>query len=183
MRRALVVLVCFALLASSLHGGELLLPDGTPLSQSGGLIIGRQGNQTIVSFGGVLLPRKVRVTTNTPHGPVITRFTLPSSLCSPTMPPWLETAPGYLQVDIPDRYGQVYIEDVLVEGSGPRRYFQSPPLPPGQDHLLRLRGVFQLGKHLLIEDRQVLLRAGQWTAVTFTGRGATAVPFPPEAGR
>jgi uncharacterized protein (TIGR03000 family) len=178
MRPVLALAVCLLPLPAS--GGEVLLPDGSPLSQNGGLIIMRQGNQTTVSLGGALLPRRVRVTTATPEGPVVTRFTLPSNFHSPTMPPWLGAAPATIQVDIPDVDGLLYVEGQRVRTDGAlRRYLQSPQLPPGQDCLLRLTAVFGVGDQILVEDRQVVIRAGQGTAVTFDGSRAVAVPRPP----
>jgi hypothetical protein len=180
MRAVLALAVCSCLLPLSARGGEIILPDGSPLSQNGGLIILRQGNQTTVSLGGGLLPRRVRVTTATPAGPVVTHFTLPSNFHSPTTPPWLGTAPATLQVDIPDTYGLLYIEGQKVPTDGAfRRYLESPPLPPGQDCLLRLRAVFAVGEQILIEDRQVLIRAGQRTVVTFDGSRPVGVFTPP----
>jgi uncharacterized protein (TIGR03000 family) len=180
MRTALAIAVCCYLLSPPARGGEDFLPDGSPLSGNGGLIIMRQGNQTTVSLGGALLPRKVRVTTATPAGPVVTRFTLPSNFHSPTTPRWLGTAPATLQVDIPDPDGLLYVEGQKVTTDGAlRRYLQSPPLPPGQDCLLRLTAVFGVGDRILVEDRQVLIRAGQCTAVTFDGSRAVAAPMPP----
>src|SRR6185312_12987045 len=94
VHRWLTIVVGCCCLTSPIRAGEVFLPDGSPLSGNGGLIIMRQGGQTTVSLGGALLPRKVKVTTPTPEGPVVTRFTLPANLCSPTMPAWLGTAPA-----------------------------------------------------------------------------------------
>ena len=76
MRRGLVIFVCSFLLLPLARGDELILPDGTPLSGNGGLIIMRQGGQTTISLGGAFLPRKVTVRTAAPEGLVIsaTRF-------------------------------------------------------------------------------------------------------------
>src|SRR5579859_105579 len=78
MRRILPVLACFFGLTPAMRGEEFYLPDGSPLSGNGGLIIIRQGGQTTVSLGGALFPRMVKTTTAGPEGPVVTRFTLPS---------------------------------------------------------------------------------------------------------
>jgi uncharacterized protein (TIGR03000 family) len=146
------------------------MPDGTPVSQLGGLIIARQGNQTTISLGGVLFPRKVRTKTATPDGPVVTRFTLPSSFQSPARPEFLGTAPATIQVDIPDVYGLLYVEgQKIATDTARRRYLESPPLPPGQDSFLRLRAVFSVGNQVIVEDRQVTVRAGQTSSVTFDG--------------
>ena len=170
MRNLLAVAVCSLLLPFAVHADDLMMPDGQPLKYNGGLIIVRQGNQTTVSVGGVFLPRKVRVTTDTPAGPVITRFTLPSYLHSPTTPEWLGTAPAMIQVDIPDSDGLLCIEgqQIATEKSS-RRYLQSPPLPPGREYGLQLRACFILGDHVIVEDRQILIRAGQQSSVTFDG--------------
>jgi hypothetical protein len=176
MRTVLALVACCFFLTSPTRGGDIILPDGSPLSLNGGLIIMRQGNQTTLSLGGAALPRKVRVTTATPEGPVVTRFTLPSNFHSPTMPPWLGTAPASLQVDLPDTYGQVYVEGQRVrDNGGLRRHLESPPLPPGQTCSLRLTAVFQIGNKVVVEDKHILLRAGEATAITFDGSRPTAV--------
>jgi hypothetical protein len=189
MRRSLAILACGFFLTSSSRGEEYL-PDGSPLSGNGGLIIMRRGNDTIVSFGGAFLPRKVKVTTPTPEGPIVTRFTMPSILKSPTTPPFPPllqgppsaplppSAPAFLQVSIPDAYGLIYIEDQLVHRKDASGLLQSPPLQPGRAYPLRVRAVFAAGDKLLIEDKQVLLRAGESTTVTFDGSRAVAVPLP-----
>jgi uncharacterized protein (TIGR03000 family) len=84
-----------------------------------------------------------------------------------------------MQVDIPDTDGLLYIEGQKVPTDGAlRRYLQSPPLPPGKECLLRLTAVFGVGNRILVEDREVLIRAGQCTVVTFDGSRAVAVPMP-----
>ena len=178
MRRSLTLFACCFLLAASVRGAEPIFPDGTPASLQGGLMILRQGNQTTVSLGGVLFSRRVKVTTLTPEGPVVTRFILPSFLHSPTTPPLPDAAPAILRVEIPETYGVLYLEGELVRSKGTSRQLQSPPLPPGRDYPLHVRAAYQVGDHILIEDKQVLLRAGQFTAVTFDGRGALSVPLP-----
>src|SRR5262245_18921868 len=188
MRPIFALAVCSSLLPLPALGQEIYMPDGSPLSKNAGLIFLRQGNQTTVSLGGALFQRRVRVTTDTPAGPVITRFVLPSNLHSPTMPEWLglgAAAAATIQVDIPDIYGVLYIEDQkIATESELRRYLQSPPLPPGADRSLRLRAVFRMGDRIVIEDRQVPIRAGQTSAVTFYGSQAIAAavrPARPEA--
>jgi uncharacterized protein (TIGR03000 family) len=176
MRKLLAVAACSLLLPFWANAEDLMMPDGQPLKYNGGLIIVRQGNQTTVSVGGVFLPRKVRVTTETPAGPVVTRFTLPSYLHSPTTPEWLGTAPAMIQVDIPDSDGLLCIEgqQIATEKSA-RRYLQSPPLPPGTNYELHLRACFIVGDRVVVEDRQVLIRAGQHSNVTFDGSQPVAV--------
>jgi len=170
MKKLHAVAVCSLLLPLAANADDLMMPDGQPLKYNGGLIIVRQGNQTTVSVGGVFLPRKVRVTTDTPAGPVVTRFTLPSYLHSPTTPEWLGTAPAMIQVDIPDSDGLLCIEgqQIATEKSS-RRYLQSPPLPPGSSFELHLRACFIVGDRVVVEDRQVLIRAGEHASVTFDG--------------
>lgn len=179
MRRALPVLVCCLFLTSSLRAQDVILPDGSPLSENGGLIIMRRGDQTIVSFGGALLPRKVRVSTATPEGPVVTRFTMPANSLSPTKQPFPPptTAPALVRVSIPDPHGIVYVEGQLVRTTADR-LLESPPLPLGVDHPLRLSAVFQVGDRIFVEDRTLTLRAGECTAVTFDGSGGVSVLAP-----
>jgi uncharacterized protein (TIGR03000 family) len=144
----------------------------------GGLIVIRQGDQVTRSLGGAFFPRQVTVTQATPEGPVVQRFTLPSNFYGLTPLPMTECAPGLVQVAIPDNNGIVYIEGELIRSAGTSRQFQSPPLPPGRAYPLHGRAAFKVGDNLLIEDQQVLLRAGQVTAVTFTGSRAISVPLP-----
>jgi uncharacterized protein (TIGR03000 family) len=170
MRKLFAVAVCSLLLPLAANADDLMMPDGQPLKYNGGLIIVRQGNQTTVSVGGVFLPRKVKVTTDTVAGPVVTRFTLPSYLHSPTTPEWLGTAPAMIEVDIPDRDGLLCIEgQQIAKEKSSRRYLQSPPLPPGTNYTLHLRACFIMGDRVVVEDRQVQLRAGEHASVTFDG--------------
>jgi uncharacterized protein (TIGR03000 family) len=180
MRRALAVLTCVLGVVPETYGEEPIFPDGTPARLQGGLMIIRQGDQTTLSLGGVLFARRVRVMTSTPEGPVVSHFTLPSFLCSPNALPLPDAAPALLRIEIPDVYGNLYIEGDLFRGAGMVRQLQSPPLPPGKAYPLRLRAAYQAGNNLLIEDRQVVLRAGQSNLVNFDGASAISVPLPKE---
>jgi uncharacterized protein (TIGR03000 family) len=178
LRRTWPLLACFLLINPPTQGGEIIFPDGTPASVNGGLMIIRQGDQTIRSLGGGLFPRRVTVTQATPEGPAVARFTLPSTFYGWTPLPMTEWAPGIVHVAIPDSNGIVYIEGDLIRSEGTLRQFQSPPLPPGKAYPLHVRAAFKVGDNLLIEGQQVLLRAGQVTAVTFSGSRAISVPLP-----
>src|SRR4051794_31001794 len=116
MRRALVIVV-FCCAVPAARADEPLMPDGTAMRYYGGLHIYRQGDQTVSSFGGVFFPRKVKVETPTPQGPVVTRFTFPSAFKSSTTPDWIGAAaaarpdaPAWLRVSIPDPDGILYVE-------------------------------------------------------------------------
>src|SRR5262249_40027798 len=127
--------------------------------------------------GGVLAPGKVKVTTLSPEGPVVSRFTFPAGSGSPAAPPFPQALPASLYVEMPDPNGLLYIEDELIRSHGTARRLQSPPLPRGSTRTLRLRAAFKVGDRLLIEDQQVVLRAGASAVVTFDGRRAVSVPF------
>jgi len=176
MRRTLAILACFFILSTTTHGEDVIFPpDDIPASQLGGLIIIRQGNQTTVSVGGVLLPRKVKVKTVTPEGPVVARFKLPSAFQSPTRQRLPESAPASLRVEIPDADGLLYVEGELIHGDGTARLLQSPPMPPGAACPLHIRAAFKVGDHFFIEDKQILIRAGEGATATFDGSKAMVV--------
>jgi uncharacterized protein (TIGR03000 family) len=96
---------------------------------------------------------------------------------SPVTPPLPQSAPASLRVEIPDEFGLLYIDGDQVRTKGTTRQLESPLLHPGKDFPTRVRAVFAIGDKLLIEDRDVLLRAGEATAVTFDGSRAIAVPL------
>ncbi len=171
MRRFVAICACCLLLAPPSRGGDPIFEtDGeTPANLLGGLIFMRQGNQTTLSLGGVFLPRTVKVTTDTPQGPVVARFVIPSFFHMPDQPPLPGAAPACLRVETPDPDGMIYVEGALLRGDGKVRQLQSPPLPPGEAFPLHLRAVFQVGDNLLIQDKKVLIRAGESAAVTFDG--------------
>ena len=195
MRHALPVLAGFFFFASPLFAqydpiyaqsdpGSVRMPlaERTPPAMLGGLMIMRDGNQTTMSLGGILFPRKVKVTTNTPAGPITTRFVLPSAFHSPNAVPLPGAAPALLQVERPDVFGIIYIEGQLIVSHGMTRRLESPPLPPGLDHPLKLRAAFAVGDKLLIEDQTILLRAGESLRVTFDGSRAIAFALPRAPG-
>jgi uncharacterized protein (TIGR03000 family) len=169
--------------------------DDTPGSVPGGLVFIRRGNQRVWRFGGAALPMRVKVTEPGPDGPVVTRMVLPSSGQSPLVPlalqhqavpvappsPAVPVAPpprACVQVQMPDPNGLLYLDGRLTDTDGTSRQVLSPALEPGQSHVFRLRAAFKVGEALLIEDKDVVVRSGQLTAVTFDGARATAVPLP-----
>ena len=179
MRRLLAIVACCSFTPPT-QGEDVIFPDGSHAKDFGGLMIIRQGNQTTVALGGVLFPRKVKVTAATSEGPIITRFTLPSFFQSPTTTDFLDAAPASLRVEIPDTYGVLYLEGELLRSKGTSRQLVSPLLSPGTSYPIHLRAVFQVGDRLLIEDKQIVLRSGESTAVTFDGSRAISVALPRE---
>lgn len=178
MRRIFAILVCSTFFVITTRGEDVIFPgDDIPASQLGGLIIIRKGNQTTVSVGGVLFPRRVKVKTAAPEGPVVAHFKLPSAFQSPTRLPLPESAPAFLRVEVPDPDGLLYVEGELIHGDGMVRLLQSPPMPPGAACPLHLRAAFKVGDRFFIEDKQVLLRAGDGVAATFDGSQAASVPL------
>jgi uncharacterized protein (TIGR03000 family) len=159
-------------------GGELTNPDGIPLSALGGLIIIREWDRCTFSLGGALFPRSVRFRQATPDGPITTRFTLPANFQGSAPGLFWEMVPAVIQVQIPDNNGLIYIEDELIRSTGTVRQLLSPPLPPGKDYALHLRGAFKSGDKLLIEEKMIAIRAGQTTSLSFDGSGAVAVFLP-----
>ncbi len=177
MRQLTAILACSLILPSALRADEVTFGWGMSTSNLGGLMIVRQGGQTTFSLGGVVFGRHVKTKTLTPDGPVVTRFKLPSALHSPNAMPFLEKAPATILVDIPDQIGLLYLDGELLPTKGVSRQLESPPLPPGKEFPLKLRGVFAAGDHLLIEDKMLLLRAGESVRVSFDGSRAVAVPL------
>ncbi len=176
MRRTLAILACSFLLSTVTRGADVIFPpDDIPASQLGGLIIVRQGNQTTVSLGGVLFPRKVRVKTAGPEGPVVAHFKLPSAFQSPIRLPLPEAAPASLRVELPDPYGLLYVEGELIQGDGAIRSLESPPIAPGAACPIHLRAAFKIGDRFIIEDKQVILRSGEAAAAAFDGSQAAFV--------
>jgi hypothetical protein len=184
MRRIAAIIASCFLITLPGSAQETFNPDGIPLSAMGGLIIIRQGNQTIMSLGGGIFPRRVKVVTATPEGPVVTRFSLPSSWVSPTSP-LAVLAPANLRVEIPDPDGVLYIEieGELIRSKGISRQLQSPSIPVGTHFPLQVRAAFKVGDNLLIEDKQILLHAGESTTVIFDGRTALSVPLQVEEAK
>jgi hypothetical protein len=170
----LLLLVSFAVFTGLARGDEPLSPDGTPLRAQGGLIIARKNNQTAISLGGAFLPRRVRVVTRTPEGPVVSRFSLPSTFQGPGVAPLPQCVPAMLRLEMPDPYGVLCIEGQLIDTLGAVRFLQSPPLAPGMTYNLHVRVAFKVGERLLVEDREIPIHSGERLAVRFDGSRAAA---------
>jgi hypothetical protein len=157
------------------YDGEWISPDGRPASTLGGVIFARQGNQTVLSTGGAVFPRRVQVTTDPP---AITPFALPGMGGAAGQLPVPNGVPGVLRVGLPDPSGLLYLDKELIRSTGSWRRLQSPPLAPGQSYPLQVRAAFKVGDNLLIEDKEVVMRPGVETIVSFDGSRATSVPLP-----
>jgi hypothetical protein len=180
--------------------------DDTPGAQPGGIVFGRQNGQWFFRIGGGLLPMRVRTTEWGPDGPVKTWTVYPSAAQSswlpltlqhhpvpgaaaspaaspiPAVPPAPASDRAYAQVSIPDPIGLLYIDGRLTETRGTARRIESPSVAPGTAHVFRLRAAFQLGENLLIEEKEVVVRAGQVADVTFDGQRTRSVPLPRSGG-
>jgi uncharacterized protein (TIGR03000 family) len=88
------------------------------------------------------------------------------------------SARACVQVSIPDPIGLLYIDGRLTDTRGESRRIESPVLEPGKVHVFRLRAAFKAGENLLIEEKEVAVRAGQLATVTFDGSGAVSVALP-----
>jgi uncharacterized protein (TIGR03000 family) len=170
--------------------------DDTPGAVPGGIVFGRQGGRWFLRTGGGLLPMQVRTSEWGPDGRVTTKTVYPSAAQSSWLPltlqhqavPGAEPSPAApampapdracAQVNIPDPIGLLYIDGRLTETRGTARRIESPPLTPGATHTFRLRAAFQVGERLLIEEKDVVVRAGQTADVAFDGARATSVPLP-----
>ncbi len=177
MARILAALICGICLAQQTLAQEPIFADQTPASLFGGLIIVRRGDQTTWSVGGVMFPRHVKIVTNGPEGKVATRFTLPSGFRGPAMPFVPDAAPALIQVELPDKFGLIYIEGAQVPSTGTSRQLESPVLMPGRVYTLHLRAAYALAGKLLIEDKAIPIRAGETTTVTFNGSTPIVEPI------
>jgi hypothetical protein len=179
MRRTLVALFSSLFFATPLFADEVpLFGWGGAPEHLGGLMIVRQGGQTSKSLGGILFNRRVKLTTATPEGPVVTRFLLPSALHSPTAVPVPGMSPASLHVEIPDNFGLLYIDgEMLKSAASTARLLETQPLAPGKNYSLKVRGVYAIGDTLLIEEKTITLTAGQSARISFDGNGAIAVPL------
>jgi uncharacterized protein (TIGR03000 family) len=177
MRRVLTLFILCFVLPAPVFADEIIFPDGSSSNNPGGLMIIRKGNQTTWSVGGAFLSRHVKVVTNTPEGKVIARFKMPSVFHDPNPAPLPSASPALVQVEIPDVHGQLFIDGELVRTQGGSRQLESPRLPLGKAYPLRIRGVYVVGDQFFIEDRQVMIRAGETTAITFDGKDAIRVPL------
>jgi uncharacterized protein (TIGR03000 family) len=206
MRSTLAILIC-GLLAPSAFAQPVVFPDNTTSDQPGGLIIIRKGNQTTWALGGAFLPQSVKVVTRTPDGGKdIVRFHMPSVFQNPYAPPlstvvpppggiaplpggvvppaeWkgpppVPAAPAAVQVTVPDPHALLFVDGELVRTRGTTRQLESPALPPGKTYPLRVRAAYVVGNNFVIEDREVLIRAGENASVTFDGARALVVPLP-----
>lgn len=174
--RPIAILACCVVAASSARGDESISQNDYATAYYGGLIIGGQRGQSVVSLGGAIFRRRVNVITATPDGPVATKFTLPSPFHTPNTPPSPFLAPATIRMDVPASDGIIYIEGALIRTHGTTRYFESPPLSPGTSYSLQIRSAYRSGDRVLIEDRQVTVRAGALTTVSFDGTRAYSVP-------
>jgi uncharacterized protein (TIGR03000 family) len=182
MRRILAVLAC-PLLLPTITFAQLDGPGPFGYNQSyipSGITIIRQGNQTTWSAGGLMLPRTVKVVTRLPEGKDVARFKFASALHEPFPAPTPTGAPATLQIHIPDPYGLVQVDGELIRGNGVDRQILSPKLPPGRAYPLRVRGAYIVGDQFVIEDREVMVRAGEATTVVFDGTRALRVPMQKE---
>jgi uncharacterized protein (TIGR03000 family) len=177
MRRVLAILVCSFCSTSSAFAQPIVFPDDRTSDIPGGLMIIRKGNQTTWSLGGAFLPRQVKVVTKTTEGKEITRFKMPSVFQDPYAPPLSTLIPAAVRVEVPDPDALLFIEGERVRVSGASRQLESPGLAPGKAYPLRLRAAYVVGDNFLIEDKEITIRAGESTGVTFDGSRAVIVPL------
>jgi hypothetical protein len=156
--------------------------DDTPGAVPGGLVVIRKDGRWIVRLGGALLPMRVRVTEPGPNGSV-TRTVLPSAAQSSLVPLALQhqavpssPAPAAtgLRVRVPDPIGLLYVDGRLTDTRGESRIIEMTD----KTQVVRLRAAFKAGDNLLIEEKEVVVRAGGLTEVNFDGARATSVPLP-----
>jgi hypothetical protein len=143
-------------------------------------MIVRKGGQTSMTFGGVIFDRRVKLVSPTPEGPLVTRILLPSALHSPTAAPVPGMSPASLHVEIPDKFGLLYIDGRIVKSpASTTRVLETQPLTRSKIYSLSVRGVYAIGDKLLIEEKTITLTAGQSTQINFDGNGAIVVPLRP----
>jgi hypothetical protein len=95
------------------------------------------------------------------------------------LPPEPTATQVRIDVATPDPYGLLYVNgEKTFSGI---RYYLADQVAAGKSHTFQLRAAFRVGNDLLIEDRQVDVRAGQSVVVQFEGKNAMRVPLPAEA--
>lgn len=115
-----------------------------------------------------------------PEGAVVTRFTLPGNAQERSInlaPLFDNSQPAGIWVEVPEDFSMLYLEGELVRGQGKKRALMSPPLVPGKPCSLRLRATSIIGTNFVVEDRQVVIQAGQVVSVTFDGSSPLVVPM------
>lgn len=84
--------------------------------------------------------------------------------------PALDPDRAYIRLDVPAA-ALVFVENVLMRSTSARRLFRSPPIERDRDHVYRIRAVDGPRE----ETREVVVRAGAVTAVSFANLGGTGI--------
>ena len=178
MRSTAALLTCCAFFLPQASADELLNADDMPYSVLGGIMIFRQGDQRGIAVGGAMFPRRIRTSTITPDGKVVTRYILPSNFQGPPTPFLNRLQPAHLHVELPDANWLLYIDGHLLPDQGAVRELKSSPLEAGKVYTFHLHAACKVGANVLLEEREVLVRPGERTVVTFDGTRAAPVSLP-----
>jgi hypothetical protein len=141
----------------------------------GGTVAYRTKDQTIWSFGGVLLPRCVTVTE---ADGTVTKFKYPPVFCPMDLHN-IDYARGVVTVGLPDDRGLLYVNGEEYPRRGRTHVVRTELLEAGRPTVFELRAAFRSGNELLVEERTITALAGATTVVTFDGSKAQRVKLPP----
>jgi hypothetical protein len=85
---------------------------------------------------------------------------------------------GIVEVQLPDERGLLYVNGNPTPLHGRVQVLRTEFLPRCGAQVFELRAAFRSGDELLIENRTLVIRAGERTSVTFDGHQAMRVKLP-----
>jgi hypothetical protein len=85
---------------------------------------------------------------------------------------------GIVEVQLPDERGLLYVNGNPTPLHGPVQVLRTEFLPRCGAQVFELRAAFRAGDELLIENRTLVIHAGERTSVTFDGGKAVRVKLP-----
>ncbi len=144
-------------------GGVIVAPSYTPVMESGGVIIGRAVAPAQVAGG-------------TPAGYYATPETGTSGYLA-SAPPSTASGelPAHLAVELPAN-AKLYVDGTLIRGEGDVRHFHTPDLTQGKAFYYELRAEYTVAGKVEVEEKKVVVRAGDRLSEAFPKLLALAKP-------